>query len=71
VKKLYEELAILQENANLITEENKKQAEESESARIIRETLEKQLKIQNEMDAEQKRLEEFKILKDEEAEIYK
>ena len=70
-KKLQDELNTINQNANLITEENKKQAEESESARIIRETLEKQLKIQTEIDAETKRLEDLKVLKDQEAEVYK
>lgn len=55
-KKLYEELALLEENANLVTEANKEQAKESESARIIRISEEKEIAIQKEIKSEQTKL---------------
>lgn len=70
-KKLQEELAFIELNANLVSEEQNKIAEESKSARIIRESEERTKAIEEEIQAERVRLLEIFDLKDEEKEVYK
>jgi hypothetical protein len=70
-KRLYEELIIIQKNAHLISEEDRKIAEESKTEEILRISLLKQEKIKEEIQAEKDRLKEFKAQREEEKEIYK
>lgn len=69
-KKILEELAIIEQNNVLITDEAKKIASESESERLIREYNEKKAKIEQEIADEQAKLAEFTRLKEEEKAIY-
>ena len=69
-KKILEEIAIIEQNNWLITDEAKKRASESESERLIREYNEKKAKIEQEIIDEEARLVEFQRLKDEEKAIY-
>lgn len=62
-KNIYAELETIKQNANLISEQNSKTAEENDSQRIIRKALEKQLEIQKDIDetiAKQTKLKEDK-----------
>lgn len=68
---LQKELETLKQNSNLISEENKTEASESETERLIRELGEKTIKINEEIKLEEKRLADFKTSKDQEQEIYK
>lgn len=69
-KKLYEELALIKQNSDLIMEESRNKAVENETERILREREEKLAQYEEELALEQAKLEELEIQKEQEEAIY-